>query len=73
MHFPDEWGPGGGDSGPTETKLVPLLMQSNEGRGAPHQDAAGEELPERKAEPRAARAEQDFLGAAVGREVSDVS
>ena len=30
MHFPDEWGPGGGDSGPTESKLVPLMMQSNE-------------------------------------------
>jgi len=30
MTFPEEWGAGGGDGGPTESKLVPLSMQSNE-------------------------------------------
>ena len=30
MTFPDEWGAGGGDGGPTESKLVQLSMQSNE-------------------------------------------
>ena len=30
MAYPDEWGAGGGDGGPTESKLVQLSMQSNE-------------------------------------------
>ena len=30
MTFPEEWGAGGGDGGPTESKLVQLSMQSNE-------------------------------------------